>query len=241
MSELEELLQRVPTWPEVQRRQLFDVLRKSLLIHPYEHEINAKAEVILEAVSRSSDLTKRGIRGIVAEASFVIEVLPKIVTWDNRTAMIPVGNYSFDALVERPGVQVRIQVKMQRQKNHRPMTANEGYRDLPSDCWVVEVQRTRGGEDPTGENTRPYRFGEFDLLAVSMECSSRDWKSFMYAPANRLQADPKDSRCIRKFQAVPKAPIGFWTDNLQHCLDTHFPATDGSTRSETSPPTFQLH
>ena len=32
----------------------------------------------------------------------------------------------------------------------------------------------------TGLATRPYRFGEFDILAVSMHPSTNDWNRFMY-------------------------------------------------------------
>lgn len=39
--------------------------------------------------------------------------------------------------------------------------------------YVVETPRTRGGKDLTsGEDTRPYRYGEFDILAVSMHPST---------------------------------------------------------------------
>ena len=165
----------------------------------------------------TGDLTQRGIRGIVAEATFFLEILPTLKSWKVTTLT---ADYPYDALVERDGKQVRIQVKMQRKKDGKPMMANQGYRDLPADLYVVEVQRTRGGLDKaTGEATRPYRFGEFDVLAVSMEVSTHDWKSFMYAPADLLQPDPADKLIIRKFQAVPPRPSGIWTDNLQKCLD----------------------
>jgi hypothetical protein len=49
------------------------------------------------------------------------------------------------------------------------MWAREAYRFLPGDMYIVETQRTRRGSDKkTRDSTRPYRFGEFDLLAVAM-------------------------------------------------------------------------
>lgn len=236
-----ELLNRLT--PE-QKERVFKAIRSDIIIHPYEKEINAPAESILEAVSRSSDLTKRGIRGILAEATFVLEVLPTLEEWVDETDSLPPGNHPFDAVLVKGTRRVRIQVKMQRQEKHKPKIAKAGYKGLPSDHYVVEVQRTRTGkrkkeseeeediellkaqaaeaEGGTTENTRPYRFGEFDLLAVSMEASSKDWRQFMYLPADKLDPSPNDARCIRTFQYIPQTPSGFWCDNLQTCLDTYF-------------------
>jgi hypothetical protein len=217
MTDFEQLKLLLEKCNAEQNQEIFRLIRGSILIHPFERMINAKAEVILEAVSRSGDLTQRGIRGIVAEATFFLEVLPTLKGWKVTTLA---ADFPYDALVERDGKQVRIQVKMQRKKDGKPMMANQGYRDLPADHYVVEVQRTRGGLDKsTGEATRPYRFKEFDLLAVSMEVTTKEWKSFMYAPADRLQPDPTDKDIIRKFQPVPPRPSGIWIDNLQRCLD----------------------
>ncbi len=47
-------------------------LRKRLVLHPLESEWDINAETILSAIRRSSDLTLRGIRGIIAEATFEI-------------------------------------------------------------------------------------------------------------------------------------------------------------------------
>ncbi len=217
MSDFEDLLKRVEQCSKEEKQQIFETLREEILLHGLEEEFNARAEVILEGIRRSSDLTKRGGRGVIAEATFVLEILPQLSGWKDMTEE---GEFPHDALIEnRVGRQARIQVKMQRQKEHRPMWANEGYRDLPKDAYVVEVQRTRGGKRKDGTKTRPYRFGEFDVLAVCMEPSAGDWTRFMYAPANLLQPDPKDPDVIRKFQAVPKETDVRWADNLSECMD----------------------
>jgi hypothetical protein len=197
-----------------QKKRIFEAIRKDITIHPYELEIGARAEVILEAISRSPDLTQRGVRGIVAEAIFCIEILPTVNGWSGN----PVANDSFDAVLANKEKQVRIQVKTQRRKDGEPMLANRRH----PEHFVVEVQRTRGGTDHKGVATRPYRFGEFDLLAVCMWASTGNWKNFMYAPAQSLIPDPRDKTIILKMQPVPKTPMGVWTDNLQVCLDTYF-------------------
>jgi hypothetical protein len=100
------------------------------------------------------------------------------------------------------------------------MMANQGYIFLPADMYVVETQRTRGGTDPqTNEQTRPYRFGEFDILAVAMQPSTNDWSAFMYTVCNWLIPRPEDSKLILKFQPVAKAPDNTWTNSFTQCVD----------------------
>jgi hypothetical protein len=87
--------------------------------------------------------------------------------------------------------------------------------------YIVEVQRTRTGAR-NGVSTRPYRFGEFDLLAVCMWASTGDWHSFLYVPAARLVADNRDKNIIRTFQPVPKYENGEsegWTKDLSTALE----------------------
>lgn len=109
--------------------------------------------------------------------------------------------------------------EMQRQKEHRPMMANKASRFLPADCYVVETQRTSGGKDQrTGENTRPYRFGEFDILAVSMHPSTKNWNSFRYTVADWLLPMPTNKKLLLKFQPVSSEPDEDWTDDLLTCI-----------------------
>jgi hypothetical protein len=87
--------------------------------------------------------------------------------------------------------------------------------------YVVEVQRTRTGQKD-GVSTRPYRFGEFDLLAVCMWASTGDWHSFLYISAARLVADNRDKNIIKTFQPVPKYENGdgeLWTKSLTTALE----------------------
>ncbi len=217
MSSLNDLKRLLEALTEKQRREVFDHLRDEFHIHSLEAKLNARAEVILEAIDRASDLTLRGIRGVIAEAAFKLNIVPKLGGWE----CLPLeGDFSYDFLLKDPVGPVRVQVKMQRLKDHRPMFANQGYQYLPSDMYVVETQRTRGGKDPrTGEDTRPYRFGEFDILAVSMHPSSNDWSAFMYTVCDWLLPRPENASLILKFQPVAKAPNDRWTDDLKKCVE----------------------
>lgn len=200
-----------------ERYQVFRYLRQEFPIHPLEAKLNAQAEIILEAISRASDLTLRGVRGIIAEAAFAVDVIEKLKDqgWEDITTP---GDHPYDFLLRDGHGAVRVQVKMQRLKSQRPMMAHEGYRTLPTDMYVVETQRTRAGKDPaTGGDTRPYAFGEFDILAVSMHPSTNDWNRFMYTVASWLL--PRDqSDLLLKFQPVPRSPNNDWTDDFITCV-----------------------
>jgi len=198
-------------------KQIFDYLRTKIHIHPIEEKLNCKAEIILEAIDRASDLTLRGIRGIIAESAFKYEVIEKTPGLNDVT---PGGNDAFDFEIEDAKGRIKIQVKMQRQKSQRPMTANEGYRFLSPDMFVVETQKTRSGKDTrTGADTRPYRFGEFEILAVSMHPSTNDWSSFKYTVARWLLPRPENANLMLKFQPIARETNSDWTDNLITCME----------------------
>ena len=58
------------------------------------------------------------------------------------------------------------------------MMATEAYKRLSGELYVVETQKTRAGTDNDGADTRPYRFGDFDILAVNMEPARATGGSF---------------------------------------------------------------
>ncbi len=212
MTITEQIRQLLAQCSEEQRREVFQSLRREFPIHPLEERWSTTAEIILDSIARSSDLTQRGVRGVIAEAAFKYRVISQLQGWAVEEL---VGDYPYDFLLKDVVGGVRVQVKMQRLKGHAPMMASEGYRRLPRDMFVVETQRTRGGKDPqTGEDTRPYRFGEFDLLAVSLHPSTGDWTSFMYSVSDWLLERPENPKLILKFQPVPKEPNAGWTDNF---------------------------
>lgn len=201
-----------------QRAYVFNVLREKIVIHPLEQKLNAKAEIILEAIDRASALTLRGIRGIIAEAAFKYNVIDKLPSgWVDLSNA---GNESYDYLIQDKKGKICIQVKMQRLKNHKPMMACEGYRYLSPNKYVVETQKTRGGKHPkTGEDTRPYRFGEFDILAVSLQPSTNDWSKFIFTVANWLLPNPDNKKQLLKFQPVSAEESDDWTLSLNKAVE----------------------
>ncbi|MGC8639663.1 MAG: hypothetical protein ACP5XB_07260, partial [Isosphaeraceae bacterium] len=125
----------------------------------------------------------------------------------------------YDYLLEDSVGRVRVQVKLQRKKGGKPMMASQGYKWLSGEMFAVETQKTRGGKDPqTKEDTRPYRFGEFDVLAVSMEPSVSRWDAFMFTVAKWLLPRPDDPNLLLKFQPVSPVPNEDWTDDFNVCV-----------------------
>ncbi len=192
-------------------------LREEYPIHPLETRLGAPAEVILEAIHRAGPLTLRGIRGVLAESAFELNVVKKLTGW---TSLPTPNDPPYDFLLGNEQGLIKVQVKLQRMKADRPMRANEGYRWLSSDMYAVETQRTRGGKNlKTGEDTRPYRFGEFDVLAVATEPSTRKWDTFLYTVGRWLIPRPTSNQLLLKFQPVPSTPNNDWTDHFETCVD----------------------
>ena len=208
MTKKEEVLRLLETCTEEERLEVFQYLRKTIPIHSIEAKLNTQAEIILEAIDRSSDLTLRGIRGIIAEAAFLIDVLGKLQGWKDVT---PGGDAAYDFLIEDGAGRIGIQVKMQRSEGGKPKVQNGKF--------VVETQRTRTGiEAGTGLATRPYRFGEFDILAVSMYPSTNNWNTFMYSVGSWLLPRPTDPIRLKVLQPIPNKPKEDWTDDLSTCI-----------------------
>ena len=186
-----------------ERSAVLRSVQKLIPRHPFEIRMNAPADIILDALERSSDLIVRGVRGVVGEAVFVRQVIPRLRSWKNITTT---GDHPYDvALQDRIGT-VRIQIKMQRRVKGKPMIRNN--------CAVVEVQRTRTGIR-AGEQTRPYRFGEFDILAVCVEPSTGNWNSFRYIPERWLKARKTDASLIDILQPVSIKTDKIWTDDFE--------------------------
>ncbi len=216
MSDVSEVLRLIEELPESEQKQVFSALRQKIPIHQMEKTLMAPAETILEAIARSSDLTVRGIEGIIAESSFAVEIVPTLA---GLAAQPIFGDQAYDFLLADQVGQVRVQVKMQRRKTRLPLRASDVQksRNWPSDHFVVETQRTRAGTSSEGTSTRPYRFGSFDILAVSMGASQRRWSAFMYT-VERWLLPAADPTCLLTYQPVPAARSDFWTDDFAECL-----------------------
>ena len=179
-------------------------------IHPLEKQLNCSAEIILESIARAADITIRGIRGIITEVAFKQEIIDRLTTWRDIT---PIGELPYDFLLTDGARQVNIQVKMQRKEKQAPLVRRGK--------WIAETQRTRTGTKG-GVKTRPYRFGEFDILAVSLQPATGRWDKFLYTVGSWLIPRPKDTALLRVMQPVSMTQDDDWTDNLETCIDWHF-------------------
>ncbi|HKB05137.1 MAG TPA: hypothetical protein VKD90_23130 [Gemmataceae bacterium] len=211
MPPFEQILALLPRCDPGQRRELFQLLRADVPLHPLEAEWHTRAEVFLEAIRLSSDLTRRMLRGILAEAAFRVEIVNRLPGWQAGPLT---GSPAYDFLLSDQGGDVRVQVKLQRSKGGKPLDAHEGRRSLPAGMYLVETQKTRKGSRNKQE-TRPYRFGEFDLLAAAMYPATQQWDKFMYTVARWLIPDPTDRTLIFKYQPVSHQPDADWTDSFE--------------------------
>jgi hypothetical protein len=233
MSESLEVIKKLIEDCSTEERKALKAYLAMLLPHPLESEWGIDADTILSAINRSSDLTKRGMRGIIAEAVFESEVVPSIAAsgWE----AVPItGDLSYDALFKKGQLSARVQIKLQRLEKGVPKLYYPKYYDTGS-LYVVEVQKTRNGEKTTTEKlqgsalevsttsavivkTRPYRFGDFDILAVNMHPSSGNWKNFRYTLGSWLLPRPNDESLIEVFQPVAATPNDVWTDDIAVCF-----------------------
>jgi len=201
---LKRAIQLLKSCDQETTTKVLEFLEEGRPKHSIETRLGVSREVILEALSRASDLTLRMFRGVIAEAAFEIHVVKRLVGWASEPET---GNPPYDFLLSDATGSVRVQVKLQRSTGQAPLVVEERF--------VVETQRTRGGQDrATGVSTRPYRFGQFDILAVSMQPSTRNWESFRYTVANWLLPRSESAEELSVFQPVALAPDEDWTDDF---------------------------
>lgn len=197
-----------------ERQAVFAKLKKSCHVHPLELEWHASAEMILDAIAESADLTQRGVKGVIADRSFHKLVVPKLVAGGWTSNPIP-PDLPYDADLSRGGDRVTVQVKMQRRKAGVPLQRLAGGGPV----WVVEVQKTRNGKDKDGKGTRAYAYGQFDVLAVNLYASCSDWSRYIYTPAKFLRPRKADASLIDIHQPVSQCQSGCWTDDFEECVD----------------------
>jgi hypothetical protein len=198
---------------DLERTQLLRLLRdrRGLRIHPLEERWNTTAEAILEAIDQAPDLTQRGVRGVLAEATFRAVVLPSQL---RRWKEIPVkGNLSYDLLLSDETGEVRVQVKLQRKELGIPKL----YRNKP-DCFVVETQRTRGGKRADNEASRPYRVDEFDVIAVCLHPATNDWTKFVFCATRDLTVRVSDIRLLEVMQPILMKEPSNWSADFDRAV-----------------------
>jgi hypothetical protein len=225
---LAEVKRLLDSMTEEERRQAIVYLRTLLPRHAVEERLMISTEGILHALGRAGDFTVRMIRGIFAEAAFASDVLPTLSPpW--RELSIGSGDPPYDFLLTDqdadpdtgvPHRKVRVQVKMQRSEAGKPLLASDTWRSKvkwPSTHYVVEVQKSRKGEKK-GESTRPYRFGEFDILAVSLGPSQGRWSAFVYTVERWLLPDPRNRAHLLIYQPVSPTENDSWTTDFARAV-----------------------
>jgi hypothetical protein len=219
----DQVKQLIQTLTEDEQREILNYIKSIIGRHPLEEKLNLDAEAILEAIDRANELTIRNIRGVIAEAAFNRFVLSNT---DRFKLLAPVGDSSdkYDYLINDDNGEISIQVKLQRSEKGEPKILGNGM-------YAVEVQRTRTGkrklkqkDDDSEEGnvlvieTRPYPFGQFDILAVCMYPSTGEWNSFMYTVSSWLIPRPKEPHLIKVLQPIARDPNEDWTDDLVTCV-----------------------
>lgn len=192
---------------------LFREMRARHLIHEFERVIGAPAEMILEAVHRAPELTRRMLRGVIADAAFRTFVVPSVAPhgWRDVT---PEGNFAYDYKLDDGAGPVTVQVKLQRSERGAPVVKDGKRYGFDAEVFMTETQKTRTGTDGEDNQTRPYRYGEFDVLAVSMQPSTGKWDRYMYT-LGRWLLPGKKAGDMATLQPVTKAAGDWWTDDFR--------------------------
>lgn len=196
-----------------ERAALFRELRATHQIHDFEAIIGAPAEMILEAVHRAPELTRRMLRGVIADAAFRTFVVPAVAPhgWRDVT---PPGNFSYDYQLADDIGPVTVQVKLQRSERGSPVVKNGARFGFGPEVFMTETQKTRTGTDGDENKTRPYRYGDFDILAVSMQPSTGKWDRYMYTVGRWLLPGKQEGE-MATLQPVTMEPGEFWTNDFR--------------------------
>jgi hypothetical protein len=194
------------------RKAAFDSLRKEFPIHELERKWNVDAEIVLAAIARASDFTQRGVRGVIAEACFEkYIIMPRLSRGWNADALDE--DYPYDFKIKDDQGEVTIQVKNQRMALGQPKL----WRPHTPKIYDAETDKSRKGEKD-GEQTRRYRYGEFDLLAVCMQPLTDDWTKFLYTVGNWLLPRQKDPKSIGAHQPIDPSRTDEWTDDFDKAV-----------------------
>lgn len=192
---------------------LFRELRARHLIHEFERVVGAPAEMILEAVHRAPELTRRMLRGVIADAAFRTFVVESLEAYGWRD-VTPEGNFAYDYKMDDGAGPVTVQVKLQRSARGAPAVKDGKRFGLLGEVFMTETQKTRTGTDEADNQTRPYRYGEFDILAVSMQPSTGKWDRYMYTLGRWLLPGRAPGE-MATLQPVSKVPDDWWTDDFR--------------------------
>jgi hypothetical protein len=189
--------------------------------------------MILEAFHHAPDLTRRMLRGVIADAAFRTIVIPMLSAggWNDVT---PVGNFAYDYKLDDGHGPVSVQVKLQRSKGGQPLIESGTKYGFVGDVFMTETQKSRHGQDSDNKETRPYRYGEFDVLAVSLQPATLKWDRYMYT-LGRWLVPSANAGEIATMQPVAQQPNDFWTDDFATAVAWFRSKDDGKRMNSTSP------
>ena len=119
-------------------------------------------------------------------------------------------------------------MKLQRSERGSPVVKDGTQYGFTDEVFMTETQKTRTGTDGEENQTRPYRYGEFDILAVSMQPSTGKCDRYMYTLGRWLLPGKSDGE-MATLQPVSKLPGEFWTDDFRTAAQW-FRAEDGGKR-----------
>ena len=209
---LEALRAQVRALSQEEKRLLYQHLKREVDPHTLELEWDIDGDYILTAIQLAPDITRRGVRGILAEAKLGTDVITMLEEKGWRE-VVATTDQPYDYLIEDAQGSVKIQVKNQRREKGEPLTAKSRFKR--PDYYIVETQKTRSGKDKEGETTRAYRFDEFDILAVCLQPSTGSWNDFLFTVARWLLPSDKNPNWIGTYQPVPQGKNEVWTDDLE--------------------------
>jgi len=252
MTELvESILKRVSQCSPEEQRLVYEKLRETIDKHPLEVAWGCSAEDMLTAIQWAPELTQRMLKGVIADAAFRMYVVPqlKATNWE------PVkfeSNELYDHKLDDGVGDVTVQVKLQRSARGGAVCAGPRSRTWPPGYFTVEVQKTRTGKKKkrkgaSGEgeeaeesaemvDTRPYAFGDFDILAVSMWPSTRDWKDFRYTVGRWLIARSDEPSNIAVMQPLSPTNNDVWTNDFNTAVAWLRGNTERSIKPPYEPP-----
>ena len=195
-----------------ERLSLFRELRETQQIHEFEAVIGASAEMILDAIHRAPELTRRMLRGVIADASFRQFIARNVADhgWKDVT---PIGNFAYDYKLDDGSGPITVQVKLQRSERGQPVVKSGLRYGFGDEVFLTETQKSRTGTDSEDNKTHPYRYGEFDILAVSLQPSTGKWDRYVSTLGRWLIQGRQPSE-ITTMQPVSMTPNEFWTDDF---------------------------
>lgn len=213
MQSKDEILIQIRNLDPVTRKELIADIRRENQIHGIESDWNASAESILEAISSAGPLNQRAVKGMLAEATFK-SIQP--VRWPNLTDTTPKGDLEYDFKLSDIYGDIRVQLKNQRSEKGNPKVL--GPRSGAAGAFAVETQKTRNGVDASGNATRFYRAGSFDILAVCLYASTGHWDRFVFTPEKWLLRKKGQSQYLEILQPILIGRRDIWTDSLDECI-----------------------